>query len=425
MRQLKFLRGAGHRERGAVMTVFAAMVAGGVALSMLALSVDVGNIMYERRQLQNAADSTVLALANECAQDASLCTPDQVEDLLDPNAKDNLTQYDTTRGDAPNGACGRATGSTLPECLSITSSAPADDLHECPPLPTWLTGTGNGIPYVETYTLTESTESNPTLLPRYFSQLLVGGGTDASVNACARAAWGPPGSYSGTVPIVISACEWKAQTVGGTNYVTEGPTGPRPGYGPGQSPWPGVAREEVIILHDPSDELSDCMWNGKDTAGGFGFVESSSCSATVTTDGWVQIDPGASPSRDCRDVLPGLAGTTIALPVFDCIVNSGTTPSGPAPSPPPADVCDPNQRASGGNNTWYHVVGWAKFYLSGYSMPGAEQPSIMPGGHGSCGLSGAKCLYGWFLKGTLDDADSIAPPGTGEDFGTYVVLPAG
>lgn len=415
------------RERGAVMPIFAVLVASGVAFGMVALSVDVGNVMYERRQLQNGADASSLALARACAEadvPETECAPDnpEVESLLDANSSDGLAQYDT-RADAPDGACGRNTGNAfLPECASDTSDAAFDELIECPPLPSWLRG--NTIPYVETYTLTESTEANPTLLPRYFSRLIVGGGEDISVQACARAAWGPVGSYTGSVPIVISACEWKRQTSNGINYVSEGPVGGGYGYGgAGQPAWPGVAREVVVILHDPNDETSDCDWNGKDTAGGFGFVDSANCEASVTTDGWVQIDPGASPTQDCRDVMPGLLGTKISLPVFDCLINSSTTPTGPAPTPPPADVCDPSQRASSGANSWYHIDGWAQFYLSGWDLPGTVRNSVMPGGHTSCGIAGAKCLYGWFLKGSLDG--QTIDPTPGNDFGTYTVLPAG
>ena len=52
-------------ERGAV-AVLTAVVVGAVLLAILALSVDVGGMTLERRQLQNAADATALALAQDC-----------------------------------------------------------------------------------------------------------------------------------------------------------------------------------------------------------------------------------------------------------------------------------------------------------------------------------------------------------------------
>jgi hypothetical protein len=75
------------------------------------------------------------------------------------------------------------------------------------------------------------------------------------------------------------------------------------------------------------------------------------------------------------------------------------------------------------------VAGWAKFYLSGYRLSGTGgtvHSSILPGSNypGPCSAS-QRCITGWFLKGVLDDASSIEPPGGGTDYGTYAVLPAG
>ncbi|MGB8383113.1 MAG: pilus assembly protein TadG-related protein [Dermatophilaceae bacterium] len=419
------------RERGAVSAIFAFLLAGGVVMGMLAMTIDVGGIWLERRELQNGADAASMALADICARDATKCdptqTPSTLDPLLDANAgKDHASQLDTRSGTV-KGQCAREPGSTnfpgMPECESASTTAAITDLTKCPPLPTWLKNAA-GMPYVETYSRTE-TASGSTILPKYFSELLVGGGADASVTACARAAWGVPGSYTSTVPITFSACEWKKQTAGGTNYVSEGPTGAKPGYGPGQSTWPAPSRETVITLHDPNDESNDCMWNGKDTAGGFGWVDASNCVAQVTSGGWAQIDTGNNVPQSCKDKLPGLVGTVIALPVFDCLVASHGTPSGAPPTTPGA--CDPTQRDSSGNNTYYHIAGWAKFYLSGYKLSGQGQSSILPGGQTSCPAGGgSRCLFGWFLKGSLDpDSGSIVPPGGTNDFGTYQVLPAG
>lgn len=113
-------------------------------------------------------------------------------------------------------------------------------------------------------------------------------------------------------------------------------------------------------------------------------------------------------------------GTVIALPVFDCFVRSGSAPTGPPPTT--SGACTDG----GGSKTWDHIAGWAKFYLSGYDLPGLKHKSVLPGGLKSCpGGGSSKCIFGWFLKGTLDDATSIVAPGGTNDFGTYQVLPAG
>jgi hypothetical protein len=325
----------------------------------------------------------------------------------------------------------------LPDCDSIATNAPITDLAQCPPLPDWLqTVDGQKIPYVETYSLTKSDEANNTLLPSFFSQTLAGGSAGgASVRACARAAWGPAGGHTGSVPITLSTCEWLDATNADPSTLTNGqyydksPVGAWPGYGASNA-WPGTSWEVVIRLHDPQDESTDCVWNNKDTAGGFGYVSGSNCSATVTTtnnqDYWAKIDPGNSVPQGCDTVIPGLLGKVVYLPVFDCLISSQGAPVGGIPT---GSNCDPTQQEANGTNSWYHVAGWAKFYLSGYRLGGnggVVHSSILPNSAnpGPCDNS-QRCISGWFLKGSLDDATSIVPPGTGTDFGTFAVLPAG
>lgn len=417
-------------ERGAVATLVAVLIAGGVVMGMLALSIDVGGVMYERRQLQNGADAASLALADECAKDLTKCTQTTADSLkaplLNTNASDDRARYDS-RSDALQGVCGRAAGPALPGCDSASSDAPISDLKKCPPLPTWLRNQPS-IPYVEAYSRTE-TRTGSTILPKYFSQLLVGGGPDSSVTACARAAWGPAGGHTGTVPITFSTCEWQRATNGGSTYYDKSPAGPWPGYG-ASNPWPPTNLEVQIVLHDPQDESTDCVWNNKDTAGGFGYVSGTNCSATITTtatnDSWAKIDPGNNLPSGCDTVIPGLLGKVVFLPVFDCLIAQQGAPTGGIPA---TANCDPTQRESSGTNSWYHVAGWAKFYLSGYRLSGTGgtvQSSILPGSNypGPCSAS-QRCITGWFLKGVLEDASSIEPPGGGTDYGTYAVIPAG
>lgn len=407
-------------ERGAVATLIAVLMAGGVVMGMLALTVDVGGIMYERRQLQNGADSSSLALASACGADVADCDParPEVQSLLGANASDGVSQYDKrTYGD---GACGRATGSaSLPACTSSSTDASMSNLRQCPPLPNWLKGTGATIPYVETYSRTQTTGGS-TILPKYFSQLLVGGGGDSDVSACARAAWGPVASYTATIPFVFSACEWQAFMTSYGGYVADGPVGAKPGYGgPGQPAWPTLDREKVIFVYN-SDKATDCIYNGKDTAGGFGFVQSTDCSATVSSDGWVQIDVGKSPTVDCKNKIPSFYQTVISVPVFNCMVRPKA--SDPAPTGGIAGK-DCTADGTGGAKTYYHIEGWAKLYLSGYRVTSDSGPSYVRGGV-PCN-NPDNCFSGWFVKGQLD-SDAIVPPGSGgADFGTYGVLPAG
>lgn len=413
-------RHLGDRERGATATILATFLAGGVIMGMLAVSVDLGNLAYERRQVQNAADATSMALASKCAADEANCDPDNadVKSLLGANSHDDVSRFNTLP--YAEGACAHGPGLPVGTVLApCTVAGSVSELGKCPPV---SSGLDPSIPYVETYVATDTIGNGDKLfLP--FSRVLAGGAAgDKGSSACARAAWGKPVGYSASLPMTFSSCEWKTQTADGTDYVENGPLGAQPGYG-GANPWPDVSKEVVIQLHDPGDESSDCDWNGKDTAGGFGWLDGDGdCEAKVTEDDWVHIDTGANVPQDCKDKLPALHQTVIEIPVFDCIVASSTAPSGPVPTTP-AGVCDPTQPEANGNNTWYHLAGWAKFYVSGYSLPGKTAANVLPGGYNCSGSE--KCLTGWFLTGALSAAPDIAPPGGDDDFGTYVVKPIG
>lgn len=55
-------------ERGAISLIFALLFSSLVIVALFALVVDVGTIYQERRTLQNAADATALAVAQDCAE---------------------------------------------------------------------------------------------------------------------------------------------------------------------------------------------------------------------------------------------------------------------------------------------------------------------------------------------------------------------
>jgi hypothetical protein len=341
--------------------------------------------------------------------------------LLAGNSADGLSQMSGTSTGMTSGVCGRLTGSsTIATCLSAASDASLSDLAKCPPLPALLRGTGATIPYVETYTKTKSAGSNPSILPKYFSQALTGGSRDVTVRSCARAAWGTPGQYTAKVPIVVSECEWKRNTSNGTVYQTP-PGSPAPGYGsaPGQTPWPAASAEVTIMLK--STTIVPCAINGKDTAGGFGYVDDSAgnCQANVSINDWAKINAGSSPPSGCDTAIAGLRGSVVELPIFDCLVKSGTPPTGPITAYP-----DCTGATGGGSNSYYHVKGWAKFYLTGYKVGGSQQAASLLSGNVPCAM-GDRCLSGWYTTGTLSAGGTIVPPTPGSNFGAYVVAPAG
>ncbi len=401
-------------ERGAAATIVAVLLGGGVVMGFAALSMDVGNLMWERRQLQNGADASALAMARNCAIDPTKCVASSalnganLATLNDANAKDTQNGFDPVY---VNGLCGRA--NLLPAC----SAGNTADLKACPALPASMAANAN-IPYVEVHTQTR--RAGASILPTWLFKTLTGGSTGTTVKACARAAYGQPGTTVASAPITFSMCEWRQNTASGLSYVTNDPAGV-PGYGAAPlPPWPAAAttpatpgREIIITLQGGPHSPSPCYnWQGHDVPGGFGYLTANGCNATVQQDNWIKVDTGNSSPCD----LAPFVGRVIYLPVFDCTINSGSTPSGPPPA-----VCN----AGNGANTWYHISGWAKFYLSGYKTGGSQQAASLVSGNVPCN-GGDRCISGWFLEGVLRDAPVAGPATPGSpNYGGYAVQPAG
>ena len=277
-------------ERGAIAMMVTVLLASGVLLGCAALSVDVGNLSAERRQLQNGADAAALSAAQDCA--ITVCptaTSPSLTVLAGANATDGTSSISRTNPALP-AVCGAGTGSGLVSCPA------GSGLGECP------TPSG-GLPpnYVRVYTQTRLLNGS-TILPYYFAQTLAGGATGSTQQTCSAVAWGPLGQFHTIMPITFSYCEWLAAT-GATPPATTGtyvtaPSGPDPGYGtaPGNPPWPAASQERVVQLAGGS--IPGCTtWNGHDAPGGFGWLSAPNCSVTTSTNGWVQTDPGEQRSH--------------------------------------------------------------------------------------------------------------------------------
>lgn len=387
-------------ERGAVGTIVAVLLLGGVVMGMLALTVDVGNIWLERRQLQNAADATAMALAKTCAA-SSTCDPTSVAavaDLLGKNSfVDQKSQFD--KSVYPEGACGR--GVALDNCDPARNSAA--NLARCPELPSWLSS--STTKYVETYAKTETASSGDRLLPWFGDK-----NAAPSEVACARAAWGPAGGTGPTLPMTLGLCDWMNATqvggVSGRRYAPEPPYS----SGPGTLTSPAAVPSEVasyvigIFTHDSTDHK--CLGSpGQDYPGGFGFLDGgSNCQATIMDGDLVAGDTGASVPTSCQDRLKTYLGQEVSIPIYDTV--SGT-----------------------GSGAQFHVSGIAYFYLAGYvEMPSANRKTeavyVKPSSVCASGCNGSvSYIWGWFTSGLLP-ANSV-PPGTGPDRGVRIVAPAG
>lgn len=397
----------GLRDQGAVALIVAMLFGTFVLLGCAALTLDVGNINLDRRQLQNGADSVALAVAKDCANTGT-CAPNDptLQTVANGNAADGATEIRRVDEQTP-AICGNAPG--LDPCPA--AAAPnSGNLQECP-----ASSLPASTKYVRVYTETKNAAGRH-LLPYSFGAAITGAGSGANQQACASVAWGPAGSVPSAFPVTFSYCDWQAATganplatppVLGT-YVAPPAAGQKPGYGAApNTPWPAAASE--VTLYTAKKPGSCPSWNGHNAPGSFGTLDNISCNSTIVN-GWVQGVPGNS--DPCGSgVLSGQRGTIVYVPIFDCF--TGTKGSF-------ANCTD------GKNHDWFHISGYAPFYLTGFyfsSTKAEDGGSIFPPDGNSLPCSnGARCVSGWFTTSTLQTTiDTSGAPG----FGTSVIQVAG
>ncbi len=413
-------------ERGAVATVVAVLLAGGVLMGFLALSLDVGQILVEKRQLQNSADAAAISLARSCWLGNCVAGADSLASLVDNNANDQASGIESQ-------CAHNMPGSTLVDCDTIPSTGAWAD---CAPLPPALAAMG-GLPYVEVRTRTQSKNgSGRDNSLRNWVAGLTGNSTTSSAGACARAVVGNPADGTSELPLTFSACDWQHATGGttggggGAYYASPVYNGANAyGYGgAGQPAWPAKALDppaqalgqEVILLNQNppggATPPNGCPnWSGHALPGGFGTLETGSdpCTFKDYPFHWMKTDTGNNIS--CN--MSNLVGKVINIPVFDC------TNDGLPNQEPPVNGCD----TGNGSKATFHRAGYAQFYLSGFYLnaPGDNKVQSINPNNGKLPCKGGdRCISGWFLSGALSATAISGPPSTG-NFGSWIVVGAG
>jgi Flp pilus assembly protein TadG len=347
----------GTGEDGVIAVMVAVLFGLGVVLGMAALTVDVGTIYSERRQLQNGADAAALAVAQDAAKNCStgICVPSsRAQTYANNNSGDGVSSVVEI--------CG-AGWSAVSGCSTQTTPA----ITQCPSVPA---GTTKWV-RVRTATMTSG---GSTLLPPWFGQLMAGNGgySGDRVFACAQAGLGAPSSLQATLPLTLSLCEWNSYTGSGTNFA------PPPPY----TSYP-LSYEHAIYFHDTTGAAHcNAGPSGADLPGGFGWLDtpSSTCAAQISDQNWMNDSTGNSIPNVCKSVLPTLVGSIVYLPVYD------------------------NANGLNGSNGSYHISGFAAFYLTGYSFPSDRMNSIASGTR-FCNSS-QSCVYGWFTQGLAPSGGS-------------------
>ncbi|MBI5156783.1 MAG: Tad domain-containing protein [Acidimicrobiia bacterium] len=236
-----------------------------VLFGMLGLTVDVGALYYERRQLSNGADAAVLAIAEDCALGVGSCDPASArviaESFADANARD---------------------GYAIVEALDLDAVAKRVRV---------VTGT--------------LTASGGRILEPFFAQVIGFDGT--TVHADATAVWGYPSSMRNVLPLIISLCEF-------------------PGAATLPGPLEVLFFHDGNSAESCNAQAGQDTDGDNRLAGGFGWLATTgACAASMAQGAWVVDDPGASPSNGCSASFIGsLLGTAVPLPIFDDITGTGS-----------------------------------------------------------------------------------------------------
>ncbi len=268
-----------HRsERGAI-----AVVVSLLTISLLgfgSLVIDVGALYQERRELQNGADSSALAVAKDCALDDCGTFGATASSYADANADDGQATVEEV--------CGN--GSGLPAC-----SDPA----------TVPTG-ASGYVQVRTRTLGAGGAQVPFSLARIF------GMTGKTVHAKAVAAWGGVGRAN-TLPLTFGLCEYN-QAVARAGGIQSGP------------PFTGDA--QYVYFHNTVDAQAPCPADpaGTDVPGGFGKLAADDrkvpCDVPITVGGWAQTETGNN-FKSIDECMAPYQNKFALIPIFDQVTGTG------------------------------------------------------------------------------------------------------
>lgn len=366
------------KESGGVTAIVSILTASLLLYGTLALVVDGGIILLERRTVVNAAQSAALALARECIQNPNSCaTSPQVQELANLNSPDQKT--------AVTEICVNGKTSSNTNCQGLTTSK-----LDCTDM------TGKRFVRVRTKSLSnESGIGIRTFFSADASQTLI---------ACSQVRIGNASSAPTYAPFAISICEWANQQV------------------PGQG---NPLRR--IQEHKPSPQSNNLLPGEK--------VSDISCSLQGQTysgiSGWAAIDlTTVEPASARSNVKCPNPGNVNELPAYLRIgmkVGSITENTNSAAfcksGNPPIKLEDkmPNwlnrilyiplvstTKGSSGQTPqtqgpYMHLIeAFTAFKLLGYSINGRANGSTLP----TC-PNNTNCIYGEFVSTFLSDAEII------------------
>ncbi|MHA7143345.1 pilus assembly protein TadG-related protein [Arthrobacter sp. TmT3-37] len=256
-------------EQGAV-AVFVALTMV-VILAMAALAIDVGAMYVEKAQLQNGADASALAIANDCSKGNCGAVNSTGQDFANRNA-----------GDATSGI----TSITFPTATSVR---------------------------VQTNAREAGTGANHFSLA--FARVL--GIDNTKITATATASWGAP-ARGATLPWTISQCVFR-QSMSASQRTQLDSTGNFAG-----DPIP----THILLRYDENTpSYPGCAAQNGYAAGGFGWLDldNGKCAADVNiSSGDVGSNPGNNFPSVCGATLTTLTSDPVLIPLFSSSSGTGS-----------------------------------------------------------------------------------------------------
>ena len=174
-------------------------------------------------------------------------------------------------------------------------------------------------------------------------------------------------------------------------------------------------QEMVLLVQNPPGGQTHQHvpnWQGHALPGGFGVLETVSgnpCKIQEYPFAWMHTQPGNNTSCNLEDFV----GTVVSVPIFDCTLD--VLPNRAPILGVGGDPCD----TGNGSNAYYHRVGYAAFYLSGYGItttgsidnrvPSINPNNTLPPNANPCENS-ASCVSGWFTTASLSATSISGPP---------------
>lgn len=176
-------------ERGVIAPLFASLLGAGFLFIAFALTSDASALYLEKRTLQNAADSTSLAVASYCGLGSTNCQnavtiQAEAQTIANLNSGDANSNIDSVCGFNPLNPC-----STTPP-------------PGCKPVPSNLPRYGRVV------LSTKNPDGTLKVKTPFINYLIGNSNSEVQFSSCSQSAWGKANAAEIPVPLAITVCDY-------------------------------------------------------------------------------------------------------------------------------------------------------------------------------------------------------------------------